>query len=156
LTGCPVFLCRTDALSIVYPRIGKAGVDFPIEFIDDLRRCGFRRGNTVPSSRFESRYELSDRRDSKKVETRFAHMKRICRLDRLRPRGLSGAEDEVFLTATSLEKMTYNARSGMVIDRSRLHWRLKHNYQLMPGAEWFEMPWDQKVASPLNGDAVPP
>ena len=32
---------------------------------------------------------------------RFAHMKRIFKLDRLRLRGLSGAKDEVLLTATA-------------------------------------------------------
>jgi IS5 family transposase len=32
---------------------------------------------------------------------RFAHMKRIFKLDRLRLRGLSGATDEVLLTATA-------------------------------------------------------
>ena len=31
----------------------------------------------------------------------FAHMKRILKLDRLRLRGLSGARDEVLLTATA-------------------------------------------------------
>jgi transposase len=41
------------------------------------------------------------RRERKKVEMRFAHMKRILRLDRLRLRGLSGASDEVLLTATA-------------------------------------------------------
>ena len=45
-------------------------------------------------------YEQS-RRERKKVEMRFAHMKRIFRLDRLRLRGLSGAKDEVLLTATA-------------------------------------------------------
>ena len=40
-------------------------------------------------------------RERKKVEMRFAHMKRIFRLDRLRLRGLSGARDEVLLTATA-------------------------------------------------------
>src|SRR6476620_5541240 len=40
-------------------------------------------------------------RERKKVEMRFAHMKRILRLDRLRLRGLSGAKDEVLLTATA-------------------------------------------------------
>lgn len=38
-------------------------------------------------------------RERKKVEMRFAHMKRIHKLDRLRLRGLSGAKDEVLLTA---------------------------------------------------------
>jgi IS5 family transposase len=40
-------------------------------------------------------------RERKKIEMRFAHMKRILRLDRLRLRGLSGARDEVLLTATA-------------------------------------------------------
>ncbi|HEV2551719.1 MAG TPA: transposase, partial [Stellaceae bacterium] len=41
------------------------------------------------------------RHERKKVEMRFAHMKRILKLDRLRLRGLSGARDEVLLTATA-------------------------------------------------------
>jgi len=41
------------------------------------------------------------RRERKKVEMRFAHMKRILGLDRLRLRGLNGARDEVLLTATA-------------------------------------------------------
>ena len=41
------------------------------------------------------------RRERKKVDMRFAHMKRILRLDRLRLRGLSGVRDEVLLTATA-------------------------------------------------------
>ena len=45
-------------------------------------------------------FELS-RRERKKVEMCFAHMKRIFKLDRLRLRGLSGAKDEVLLTATA-------------------------------------------------------
>jgi transposase len=42
---------------------------------------------------------MSDER--KKVEMAFAHMKNIFKLDRLRLRGLSGARDEVLLTATA-------------------------------------------------------
>ncbi len=41
------------------------------------------------------------RRERKKIEMRFAHMKRILRLDRLRLRGLNGVRDEVLLTATA-------------------------------------------------------
>jgi hypothetical protein len=37
----------------------------------------------------------------KRVEMRFANMKRILRLDRFRLRGLSGVRDEVLLTATA-------------------------------------------------------
>ena len=44
---------------------------------------------------------LQSRRERKKVEMRFAHMKRILRLDRFRLRGLSGVRDEVLLTATA-------------------------------------------------------
>jgi len=40
------------------------------------------------------------RRQRKKVEILFAHMKRILKLDRLRLRGMSGAHDEFLLTAT--------------------------------------------------------
>jgi hypothetical protein len=41
------------------------------------------------------------RRERKKVDMLFAHMKRILKLDRLRLRGLSGARDEVLLVATA-------------------------------------------------------
>jgi hypothetical protein len=41
------------------------------------------------------------RRERKKVEMLFAHMKRILKLDRLRLRGLSGVRDEVLLVATA-------------------------------------------------------
>ena len=41
------------------------------------------------------------RKERKKVEMLFAHMKRILKMDRLRLRGLSGARDEFLLTATA-------------------------------------------------------
>lgn len=41
------------------------------------------------------------RKDRKKVEILFAHLKRILKLDRLRLRGLSGAKDEFLLAATA-------------------------------------------------------
>jgi hypothetical protein len=41
------------------------------------------------------------RRERKKVEMAFAHMKRILKLDRLRLRGILGARDEVLLVATA-------------------------------------------------------
>ena len=41
------------------------------------------------------------RDERKKVEMAFAHMKRIFKLERLRLRGLSGARDEILLTATA-------------------------------------------------------
>ena len=39
------------------------------------------------------------RKDRKKVEMLFGHMKRILKLDRLRLRGPSGASDEFLMTA---------------------------------------------------------
>ena len=39
----------------------------------------------------------------------------------------------------SLEKMTYDAKTGMVIYRSHMHKGLKRNFQLMPGARWLEL-----------------
>ena len=47
-----------------------------------------------------SAYKQS-RKDRKKVEMLFAHLKRILKLDRLRLRGLSGANDEFLLAATA-------------------------------------------------------
>ena len=47
------------------------------------------------------------RRERKKVEMLFAHLKRILKLDRLRLRGPNGAKDEFLLAATAqnLRKM---------------------------------------------------
>jgi len=54
------------------------------------------------------------RRERKKVEMLFAHMKRILKMDRLRLRGLSGARDEFLLTATAqnLRRMAKNLSTG--------------------------------------------
>jgi len=41
------------------------------------------------------------RRQRKQVEMLFAHMKRVLKMDRLRLRGLKGAQDEFLLTATA-------------------------------------------------------
>jgi len=48
------------------------------------------------------------RKDRKKVEMLFAHLKRILKLDRLRLRGLTGANDEFLLAAVAqnLRRMT--------------------------------------------------
>jgi hypothetical protein len=50
---------------------------------------------------------LQSRRERKKVEMLFAHLKRILRLNRLRLRGPSGAKDEFLLAAIAqnLRKM---------------------------------------------------
>ena len=44
---------------------------------------------------------LTSRRQRKKIEMLFAHLKRILRLDRLRLRGPNGARDEFHLAATA-------------------------------------------------------
>ena len=44
---------------------------------------------------------VTSRRERKKVEMLFAHLKRILRVDRLRLRGPSGARDEFLLAATA-------------------------------------------------------
>jgi hypothetical protein len=60
------------------------------------------------------RYRQS-RRDRKKVEVLFAHMKRILRVDRLRLRGRTGARDEFLLTA-----IAQNLRRVAITFQSRL------------------------------------
>lgn len=39
----------------------------------------------------------------------------------------------------SLQKMTYDAATGTVIYRSRMHAGLRRNFQVMPGAEWLAL-----------------
>jgi IS5 family transposase len=84
----------------------------------DCSRCDLKARCTTSTSRKVTRDVDEDVRDHvralanteafqksrcerKKIEMRFAHMKRILRLDRLRLRGLSGVKDEVLLTATA-------------------------------------------------------
>jgi len=60
------------------------------------------------------------RRDRKKVEILFAHLKRILKLDRLRLRGLTGAHDEFLLAATAqnlrrMAKRFFERRQGTVL-----------------------------------------
>jgi transposase len=49
----------------------------------------------------QTREYIDSKRQRKKVEMLFAHLKRILKLDRLRLRGLSGARDEFLLAATA-------------------------------------------------------
>lgn len=39
----------------------------------------------------------------------------------------------------SLDKTTYDTKSGTVIYCSKMHLGLKRNFQVMPGAEWLEL-----------------
>jgi transposase len=85
----------------------------------DCRACPFKEQccpntsrRTVPRSVHESARDVAravartesyrrTRRQRKQVEMLFAHMKRVLKMDRLRLRGLSGAQDEFLLTATA-------------------------------------------------------
>jgi len=62
------------------------------------------------------------RKQRKKVEMLFAHLKRILRLDRLRLRGLSGAFDEFTLAATAqnLRRLAKLAGHGPLPNRGVL------------------------------------
>ena len=62
--------------------------------IHEAARDEARRIATIPE------YKQS-RRQRKKVEMLFAHLKRILKLDRLRLRGPSGAHDEFLMAATA-------------------------------------------------------
>jgi hypothetical protein len=57
-----------------------------------------RKGDVARSLVGTEAFEQS-RRDRKRIEMRFAHLKRILRLNRLRLRGLRGAQDEFTLAA---------------------------------------------------------
>ena len=60
-------------------------------------------------------YDTS-RRERKKVEMLFAHLKRILKLDRLRLRGPNGINDEFLLAATAqnLRKLAKLANQGII------------------------------------------
>jgi Transposase DDE domain len=75
------------------------------------RCCPKEPARKVPRSLFEGARDMArhiaqsdtgraSRRQRKKVEMLFAHLKRILRLDRLRLRGPNGARDEVLLAAS--------------------------------------------------------
>lgn len=65
------------------------------------------RGKSLATIAKTAAYRQS-RKDRKKVEMLFAHLKRVMKLDRLRLRGLSGANDEFLMAATvqNLRRMT--------------------------------------------------
>jgi IS5 family transposase len=66
-----------------------------------ITRSVHERSRDVARELAETPQYKQSRRDRKKVEMLFAHLKRILKLDRLRLRGLSGAHDEFLLAATA-------------------------------------------------------
>lgn len=59
---------------------------------------GRQAADNLPNAPLLTEY-LQSRKDRKKVEVLFAHMKRILRVNRLRLRSRTGAHDESLLTA---------------------------------------------------------
>jgi hypothetical protein len=55
------------------------------------------------------------------------------------PGGRQKLAGYMLLALMSLEKMSYDAATGTVIYRSKVHAGRKRNFQLMPGAEWLEL-----------------
>jgi transposase len=84
------------------------------KFLKPTWRMKKRNPNMHRALQQTARYQQS-RRDRKKVEMLFAHMKRILRVDRLRLRGRSGAKDEFLLTA-----IAQNLRRLAIMFPSRL------------------------------------
>jgi transposase len=65
-----------------------------------IRRSIYESSRDVARAVAQTPVYKKTRRQRKKVEMLFAHMKRILKVDRLRLRGMSGAHDEFLLTAT--------------------------------------------------------
>ena len=66
-----------------------------------IPRSIYEAARDVARSLFGTEAYAQSRRDRKKVEMLFAHLKRILRLGRLRLRGPRGARDEFLLAATA-------------------------------------------------------
>jgi len=73
----------------------------PKEPARKVPRSIYEAARDVARSLFGTEAYAQSRRDRKKVEMQFAHLKRILRLDRLRLRGPRGARDEFLLAATA-------------------------------------------------------
>jgi len=66
-----------------------------------IQRSIYEPARDVARAVAKTRLYKQSRKDRKKVEMLFAHLKRILKLDRLRLRGPSGAHDEFLLAATA-------------------------------------------------------
>jgi transposase len=73
----------------------------PNEPVRKIPRSIYEAARDVARSLFGTEAYAQSRRDRKKVEMQFAHLKRILRLNRLRLRGPRGARDEFLLAATA-------------------------------------------------------
>ena len=66
-----------------------------------IRRSVYESSRDVARAIAQTDAYKQSRKDRKKIEMLFAHLKRILKLDRLRLRGMSGARDEFLLAATA-------------------------------------------------------
>lgn len=73
----------------------------PKEPVRKIPRSIYEAARDVARSLIGSETFEQSRRDRKRIEMKFAHLKRILRLDRLRLRGPCGARDEFLLAATA-------------------------------------------------------
>ena len=73
----------------------------PKEPVRKIPRSIYEAARDIARSLFGTDAYMQSRRDRKKVEMQFAHLKRILRLNRLRLRGPFGAKDEFLLAATA-------------------------------------------------------
>jgi hypothetical protein len=92
-------LCRLRTEAALLPQ--HTAPEDPLSVYEDARDVA----RTVCTT---AAYEQS-RKDRKKVEMLFAHLKRILKLDRLRLRGLKGARDE-FLMAAAVQNLRRMAK----------------------------------------------
>ena len=98
----------TKADTIVYRSSAKDCADCPAKQsccpntpIRKIARSIYESSRDVARSINSTPEFIRSMRERKKVEMLFAHLKRILKLDRLRLRGLSGAQDEFLLAATA-------------------------------------------------------
>jgi len=94
----------------------------------------------IVGSLFGTEAYTQSRRDRKKVEMQFAHLKRILRLNRLRLRGPLGAKDEFLHAATvqnlrKLAKLLIRPPPVQVSTRSP-HLLPDSNRNLLGGPSW--------------------
>ncbi len=84
-----------------------------------IARSLYEKSRAVARAMRDTAAYRQSRKDRKKVEVLFAHLKRILKLDRLRLRGRRGARDEFLLAATAqnLRRMAKRWQQMMMVER---------------------------------------
>jgi transposase len=98
----------TQADTIIYRSSQRACADCPLKPrccpntpMRKISRSLYEKSRAVARQVADTAAYRQSRKDRKKVEVLFAHLKRILKLDRLRLRGRRGARDEFLLAATA-------------------------------------------------------